>query len=243
MKKLFLFLFTFTVFYTTHWAQISSGRIEYKVAYEFESFEDKGPEFAIIDQYMGYSECIYEGFEDEITYVLEFDKETSLFYLIEEDIINTACLDKIMAVVGSMDGNRYNLNLNKVAHQYIKDKKALVIDEVYDIEITQETKKIQNFTCYKAHFYLKDEPHVPVRSVWFTPEIPFSYGPENYIGVPGLVLEIFVPTQKMTYAATKIEFNHDTSDFKKKIGDILKKTKPITFEEYFETRSSRPIQK
>ena len=42
-------------------------------------------------------------------------------------------------------------------------------------------------------------------TVWFTPEIPVSHGPENYYGLPGLILE--VQNQGRTLICEKIELN------------------------------------
>jgi GLPGLI family protein len=42
-------------------------------------------------------------------------------------------------------------------------------------------------------------------TVWFTPEIPVSHGPENYFGLPGLILE--VQNQGRTLICEKIELN------------------------------------
>jgi GLPGLI family protein len=42
-------------------------------------------------------------------------------------------------------------------------------------------------------------------TVWFTPEIPVAHGPENFFGLPGLILE--VQNQGRTLICEKIELN------------------------------------
>ncbi len=81
--------------------------------------------------------------------------------------------------------------------------------------MVNETKKIGDYTCMKAELiipvsekqkqdysdFLKreekkpalfkmEEPKDKVIVAWYTPEIPVSFGPNNYWGLPGLILEI-----------------------------------------------------
>lgn len=53
--------------------------------------------------------------------------------------------------------------------------------DYYNWKITTETKKINNFLCYKA---------IPIEAR-FCPEIPLPYGPENYAGLPGSIFEVY----------------------------------------------------
>lgn len=82
--------------------------------------------------------------------------------------------------------------------------------------ITAERKKIGGFNCLRAtakqklysrrgHYY-----DLPV-TAWFTADIPVSFGPQNYSGLPGLVME--VTTDKFTLKATKVNLN-PTEDIK-----------------------------
>ena len=76
---------------------------------------------------------------------------------------------------------------------------------------------IGNVKCYKAtttetlysrqgHFYDRDV------IAWFAPEIPVRFGPKNYSGLPGLVLE--VKRKEFTITATKINLNPDEKKLK-----------------------------
>ena len=60
--------------------------------------------------------------------------------------------------------------------------------------ISTETKKIDNYTCYKATTeYVVTNPKGTFKHpvvAWFCPEIPISHGPNGYGGLPGLILEI-----------------------------------------------------
>jgi GLPGLI family protein len=64
--------------------------------------------------------------------------------------------------------------------------------EYYNWKITTETKKINNFLCYKATGTVKalNAKAIPIEA-WFCPEISLPYGPENYAGLPGLIFEVY----------------------------------------------------
>lgn len=82
----------------------------------------------------------------------------------------------------------------------------------YKWEITNETKMISGYQCYKA--ICKYEEFDNARNkmltftpeVWFTPEIPVSFGPRGLDGLPGLVLEASFNSRTYFYA-TKVELN------------------------------------
>jgi len=100
-------------------------------------------------------------------------------------------------------------------------KEYLIKDELKpaEWELSEETKKVGNYTVQKASFSriidskrfstgmtemenVKDTIQV---IAWFAPEIPVSHGPENYFGLPGLILE--VQSQGRTFICEKIELN------------------------------------
>ena len=119
--------------------------------------------------------------------------------------------------------------------------------EKLDWKLEDETKKIGNYTCYKAtakrmgqriqnmRISTNDEEEEEVTepeeeeitiTAWYTPEIPVSNGPENYWGLPGLILEINDGDQSIL--CTKIVLNP-----KKKVNiSEPKKGKVVTEEKY-----------
>lgn len=71
-------------------------------------------------------------------------------------------------------------------------------------KITQESKKIGNYLCYKAiDIASTNKKMKPI--VWFTPQIPVSFGPLKYNGLPGLI--ILVEMHKRTISASEIILN------------------------------------
>jgi GLPGLI family protein len=66
---------------------------------------------------------------------------------------------------------------------------------VLEWQMTNETKQIDNYTCYKAlleDIVVNKDNKVSTKMItaWYCLDLPFSYGPLNYNGLPGLVLEL-----------------------------------------------------
>ncbi len=127
-------------------------------------------------------------------------------------------------------------------------KPFLVKDELEsrDWEITGETKKIGNYMAQKAIYTdvresrsisftsssdSKDQSEDKVTmdtirvEAWYTPQIPVSQGPDDYWGLPGLILE--VNDGSTNYVCTKLVLNPDEKVSIKK----PKKGKKVTREE------------
>ena len=82
----------------------------------------------------------------------------------------------------------------------------------FEWSLLKEAKKILGYDCFKAigkykeyNYFLKKEQVIDV-VVWYTPNIPISFGPSGYDGVPGLVLESY--RSSFHFIATKLIF-HD----------------------------------
>lgn len=151
----------------------------------------------------------------EKTYTLTFNMQESMF--LEEE--------KIDAISGATDSWGKNFARGD-QHKNIKEarltqrqefygKRFLVKDDLYKInwELGTETKKIGNYTCYKAKAFVpnkelnwfnfswsdlrqneaKDEQveePMTVVEAWYSPQIPVAHGPAEFWGLPGLILEV-----------------------------------------------------
>lgn len=99
----------------------------------------------------------------------------------------------------------------------------------YQWELTNESKKIDNYTCYKATCTVEFNTRhgnsgSRIVSAWYTPEINFNYGPNGYMGLPGLILEL--EYNKTKIVAKEIHF------FKDEIKIETPKNKEVTEEEF-----------
>jgi GLPGLI family protein len=79
-------------------------------------------------------------------------------------------------------------------------------------QLYDETKMIDNYLCYKATNINRIDNgskkifNHPV-TAWFCPELPYSYGPNGYSNLPGLILQLQV--RNVVFAAKRIELNSD----------------------------------
>lgn len=164
---------------------------------------------------------------NKLNFTLKFNKDISSFklneYTKENDLYD-------IAIVMAGNENVYVNNRNKEI--LVETNEKVLITENYNDRkwlITKESKKIDDFQCFKAIFkYNQIDRNGINRSneiiAWFTPKLPFSYGPKNYYGLPGLILE--VTQNKVTYLATKIELSN------KDIVLTIPKRKSISRDEY-----------
>ena len=86
---------------------------------------------------------------------------------------------------------------SKKENTFYYEKDGFVVKKPNNVkwETTAETKKIDNYTCYKAIYKEKiinrlGEEKIREIVAWFTPDLPYSYGPLEFNGLPGLILEL-----------------------------------------------------
>lgn len=76
----------------------------------------------------------------------------------------------------------------------------------YEWKLTGEVRDIIGFECKKAITKICDSVVVVA---FYTDQIPVKAGPENFNGLPGMILGLAVPRLAATWFATKIELNND----------------------------------
>ncbi len=201
-------------------AQNFQGKAEYisKVILKkkIESTEPKSGEDAAFS--VAFSEVMKRA--SEKTYLLTFNKQECLYEEIQKlDKPKAPGNGMLMSVTFSGDGKKYldTKSKSKIVEDEIFGKEFLIVDALVkpDWKLVDETKKIGDYTCYKAEIVIpvtekqksayKDflkkqenktslfpmqEPKDKVVTAWYTPEIPVSLGPRNYWGLPGLILEV-----------------------------------------------------
>lgn len=68
---------------------------------------------------------------------------------------------------------------------------------------SNETKRIERFSCNKAKVTFRGRNWI----AWYSTEIPYSFGPWKFNGLPGLILEIYDDTNRYHWTANKVKFN------------------------------------
>lgn len=102
----------------------------------------------------------------------------------------------------------------------IVGQKLIIQDTVKTIKwtITDEYREIAGYNCRRANGFTPDSTYV---IAFYANEIPIDGGPESINGLPGMILGLVVPSQHLSYFATKVEFN-DGVVLDKKIFDNAK---------------------
>lgn len=234
MKLIKTFLFT-SVFFTANSviAQDLQGRAIYESKIVMgEGFKIESPDLTeeIKKQMM---ENVKKAFEK--TFILDFNKTESVYEEQQKLSVSkgNSMAMVLSDDGGKLYKNSKNQQYIKEVEEDLSGKDFLITDSLpnYNWKIEGETKKIGLYTCYKAvsitkvsekaikeyeeqkkksetnktQFFIMDEPKDKVITAWYTPDIPISNGPENYWGLPGLILE--VNEGKTTLLCSKIVIN------------------------------------
>lgn len=172
----------------------------------------------------------------EKNFILSFNKTESIFE--EEQKLETPIVASsgVQIRMSSPNDNKLYKNLKTKVSQSEEDsfgKEFLITDALtnYNWKLEDQSKKIGEYTCYKAtaiilvtpeekkeyeefkakqknsktQFMTMGEPKDQVITVWYTSEIPVSHGPNDFWGLPGLILE--ANFDKTTILCTKVILN------------------------------------
>tara|TARA_R110001583_G_scaffold177176_2_gene332200 strand:+ start:21388 stop:22173 length:786 start_codon:yes stop_codon:yes gene_type:complete len=139
------------------------------------------------------------------------------------------------------DANIYYIRLdsdviffNKEMDENIVTVKDSIPKLVWEL-IPEETKKINNFICNKAILNYRGSKLI----AYYTNEIPISFGPWKFKGLPGLILEIYNVSGDMFHhwVADKIVYPFEND---KKTNFTISKEKEVvdlkTYIEYMENK-------
>jgi len=155
-------------------------------------------------------------------YILTFSKYESIYKQNEKlDAPSPSNSGIQIRVTGGSDVMYKNVKENRFTNKTeIYGKLFLIKDSLSSKqwELVNETKNIGTYTCYKAIFKeevtsqtVNDKNEIEevtkerTTTAWYTPQIPVNTGPQNFNGLPGLILEI--NDGKLTLICSKIILN------------------------------------
>lgn len=220
MKHKIYFLILF--FSLAIYSQEKSIYVEYKVALSDDGTFTKSKMFA--DEFLNAAKEAHK-----LIFGLVINPEGSKFYQVDTGIENSyemGAAKMYAKYIGVMYTVRDDV-LKQIeylnSNTYTKEKK------VENWILTNETKNIDNYLCYKAtNIYTVVNPKgtfkFPV-TAWYCPKIPYSFGPLGYGNLPGLILELQV--RNVNYLSKRIDLNSNLNfNF-----DFLKKATVLTEEE------------
>ena len=119
--------------------------------------------------------------------------------------------------------------------EWLGKEEVLIKDELPRIDwvITNETKQINKFLAYKATGDFRGRKWIS----WFTPDLPYSFGPWKLNGLPGVILLAYDSEQRYSYQLVEIIAQSDLKlreEFLKKTKNVRELPLKIYWEEYWE---------
>jgi len=148
---------------------------------------------------------------NKLEYILQFNNLESVF-----EINKNLDLDNPFAkLASSLSGGKGVYYTNKNEKGYLHQIETygnlfLIRYDNINWQISNETKKIGKYLCYKATTIktIKSiKTYKKVVTAWYCPELPYSFGPIGYGGLPGLILELKIE-KGATFTVKKIKLNN-----------------------------------
>lgn len=201
MRKLLFLLCLLPIFSNS---QIKSGTITYGVSLEFEDDLKKGM----------MSEYVEKATENAkyYTFNLDFNQEAMRFYAQENMTFDSGKNSFVLAFCSGFGVYYKNRNLNENYHEFSIEELGdfiLILNESQKWELTNESKMINNLLCYRANTEQLVNTDTGIFKfpiiAWYCPEIPLPYGPKEFGGLPGLILEL--QERNALFGVKKIELS------------------------------------
>ena len=148
-----------------------------------------------------------------LDFVLNCSKNKSTFELIENLKLKDSFAYQAAAISISNNYRKYYSDNNLKLKGYRDGEGNNVVLEhgKPHWKITTESKMVNTYKCYKATAidsalnYKTKKYIIQNITAWFSPEIPYNFGPMGWDGLPGLVLEAS-KSEKNYFIAEKITF-------------------------------------
>jgi GLPGLI family protein len=182
----------------------------------------------------------------EIEYVLKFNNNEANFTQVASERLDFVALNTANVLSGVSKNNYLNIEKKFILKEilatgYLFKKEEFVVKDTLNTswEITKESKMIGDYLYFKATTKKKTIKIVDNKqkeffenvTAWFAPSLPFSFGPANYAGLPGLILEL--QDKFVGFVVKKIKLNEKVTI------EILKADKIITSDEYNQLSKER----
>lgn len=224
MKKILVIVFSFLC-YALFFAQYKSGIVDYGITSVNVPLKEGNSQNDMVKSLIEIAKT--HKFE------LKFNSNSSSFSPVER-LSNEqfdANLIDLANIVYSTSENFF-IDINKEELITKNNDGSLVKSKTLESsgwEISTETKTIDTYLCYKAIYnyeYVARNNQIKTKTItaWFAPSLPFSFGPLQFHGLPGLILEL--NKDYTTYSVQKIVLLDE------QINIDFPKGKTISTEEY-----------
>ncbi|MDR6966591.1 GLPGLI family protein [Flavobacterium arsenatis] len=202
MKNL---LYIFILLYASTLYSQKKGLIYYGFIDAIGTGNAKGPDS---NAYMVFNKekSYYVTAKDSLEKTENIDKQTTY----SNDDEKSASIHLGMKVSRIGDQVFYNTKKNTIWSNFLRGNQVFVneIATKIDWKISNETKKIGNFTCKKATALFRGRNY----TAWFTSEIPVPFGPWKLNGLPGLILEAYDSEKNVFWYFKSVEYPSNTRE-------------------------------
>ena len=224
MNKLFIISFLFLNFFT--FGQINKGKIIYNININADDKVLKNDKIGSTYADMGKKAAA-------LSYILSFNDSKTSFKILNKLTVAESDHDIVINKLASiMFTTQFNYYYDFINDYTLSESEGVIVKDVVKAikwEITSESKIVSGILCYKAlseiEYLARDnKPKFKKIVAWFAPSLPYSFGPKNFYGLPGLILEL--TENRTTYFATVVDINDNM------ISIDFPKGKTITTEDY-----------
>lgn len=148
-------------------------------------------------------------YSTDVKFIMEFNNKSSIFKITDD--LNSDYKPFANDIADRLVGKgSYYCNLERdIQLRKIEGENFLIKSHPSNIEwiLTQETKFINKIKCFKAKTTVtkinSSGEYIFEIVAWYAPEIPVSFGPKQFNGLPGLILEL--KDTHYTFFVDKIE--------------------------------------
>ncbi|WP_425629595.1 GLPGLI family protein [Cellulophaga lytica] len=155
----------------------------------------------------------------EVSYALNFNSKSST-YQKNESLYNESKqkLNLVATGAGGTGIFYYNTEDNALLKQLtIGGDTFLITQNAKKWKLLNTSKKIGKYNCYKATLLNNNNKETKV-TAWYTLDIPLAYGPKDYNGLPGIILELY--EGKFFFKASKIELSNKDKIIEKPVDGL-----------------------
>lgn len=131
---------------------------------------------------------------NKLDFILTFNKFNSIFKKEDKMKINDKSLDIAVIIAGK--GVYYTSHKEGITliEKEFSGKTFLIKIPNTKWKLIQEEKKVGKYVCYKATTIKTGEGRngkiEKKITAWYSPQIPYNFGPKEYNGLPGLILQL-----------------------------------------------------
>jgi len=131
---------------------------------------------------------------NKLSFLLEFNKNQSKFYKLPILKNEVTKMQLITIIFGVLDQKYFVNSKTTLEERNSFGQDFLVEMSKIEWKISNDKMKIGKYLCYKATATIIKENSKGKKDLnivaWFSPKLPFNYGPKNYSGLPGLIIKL-----------------------------------------------------